>query len=139
MRFTSFWIISVFVISTGCATTINESAPTTLGDTVDKSSEVTIDLQLSRDELLVAMLQKIDELSIEMQKTDRRNASKLLKDIELIGAKVRPEILVLSDQLATDFDRVIALAKSSVERTRPADVDKALRFLPLIIESIKNF
>jgi hypothetical protein len=45
----------------------------------------------------------------------------------------------LSDQLAADFDRVIALAKSSVERNRPADADKVLRFLPLIIDSLDNF
>lgn len=131
--------VSLLLIATSCATTINESAPTTLGNSADKSTVVTIDLQLGRDELLVEMLQKIDDLSKEMQKVDRKDASQLLKDIELIGAKVRPEILMLSDQLATDFDRIIALAKSSVERTRPADADKALRFLPLIIESIQNF
>jgi hypothetical protein len=44
-----------------------------------------------------------------------------------------------ADQLATDFDRVVALAQSSVERNRPADADKALRFLPLIIDSLGNF
>ncbi|MFM8688484.1 MAG: hypothetical protein ACKODR_06980 [Acidimicrobiaceae bacterium] len=133
-------LISVTSLLSGCATTINESAPTTLADNVvAETTIVTVDQQLSTEELLAQMLTTVNELSDAMQKSDRQTATKKVDLILLIGDAVRPKILTLSDQLTADFDRVVALAKSSVERNRPADADKALRFLPLIIDSLENF
>ena len=132
--------VSVTSLLSGCATTINESAPTTLADNVvTETTTLTVDQQLSTEELLTEMLTTVNALSEAMQKSDRQTASKKVDQILLISNAVRPKILTLSDQLAADFDRVIALAKSSVERNRPADADKALRFLPLIIDSLDNF
>lgn len=133
-------LVSATSLLSGCATTINESAPTTLADNVvTETTTLTVDQQLSTEELLTQMLKTVNALSEAMQKSDRQTASKKVDQILLISNAVRPKILTLSDQLAADFDRVIALAKSSVERNRPADADKALRFLPLIIDSLDNF
>ena len=133
-------LVSVTSLLSGCATTINESAPTTLADNVvTETTTLSVDQQLSTEELLTQMLTTVNALSEAMQKSDRQTASKKVDQILLISNAVRPKILTLSDQLAADFDRVIALAKSSVERNRPADADKALRFLPLIIDSLDNF
>lgn len=133
-------LVSVTSLLSGCATTINESAPTTLAkNAVTETTTATIDQQLSTEELLGQMLITINALSEAMQKSDRETATKKVDQILLINNAVRPKILTLSDQLTADFDRVVALAKSSVERNRPADADKALRFLPLIIDSLGNF
>ena len=133
-------LVCVTSLLSGCATTINESAPTTLADNVvTETTTLTVDQQLSTEELLTQMLTTVNALSEAMQKSDRQAASIKVDQILLISNTVRPKILTLSDQLAADFDRVIALAKSSVERNRPADADKALRFLPLIIDSLDNF
>ena len=133
-------LVSTTSLLSGCATTINESAPTTLADNVvTETTTLTVDQQLSTEELLTQMLTTVNALSEAMQKSDRQTASKKVDQILLISNAVRPKILTLSDQLAADFDRVIALTKSSVERNRPADADKALRFLPLIIDSLDNF
>ena len=133
-------LVSVTSLLSGCATTINESAPTTLAkNTVTETTTATIDHQLSTEELLGQMLITINALSEAMQKSDRETATKKVDQILLINNAVRPKILTLSDQLTADFDRVVTLAKSSVERNRPADADKALRFLPLIIDSLGNF
>lgn len=144
VRIVTLVSIAAFVSTTsllsGCATTINESAPTTLADNVvTETTTLTVDQQLSTEELLTQMLTTVNALSEAMQKSDRQTASKKVDQILLISNAVRPKILTLSDQLAADFDRVIELAKSSVERNRPADADKALRFLPLIIDSLDNF
>ena len=144
VRIVTLVSIAAFVSTTsllsGCATTINESAPTTLADNVvTETTTLTVDQQLSTEELLTQMLTTVNALSEAMQKSDRQTASKKFDQILIISSAVRPKILTLSDQLAADFDRVIALAKSSVERNRPADADKALRFLPLIIDSLDNF
>jgi len=133
-------LVCVTSLLSGCATTINESAPTTLADNVvTETTTLTVDQQLSTEELLTQMLTTVKGLSEAMQKSDRQAASIKVDQILLISNTVRPKILILSDQLTADFDRVIALAKSSVERNRPADADKALRFLPLIINSLDNF
>jgi uncharacterized protein YceK len=133
-------LVCVTSLLSGCATTINESAPTTLADNVvTETTTLTVDQQLSTEELLTQMLTTVKGLSEAMQKSDRQAASIKVDQILLISNTVRPKILILSDQLTADFDRVIALAKSSVERNRPADADKALRFLPLIIDSLDNF
>jgi len=133
-------LVSVTSLLSGCATTINESAPTTLADNVvTKTTTLSVDQQLSTEELLTQMLTTVNALSEAMQKSDRKTAGNTVDQILLISKIVRPRILNLSEQLAADFDRVIELAKSSVERNRPADADKALRFLPLIIDSLNNF
>jgi uncharacterized protein YceK len=133
-------LVSVTSLLSGCATTINESAPTTLADNVvTETTTLTVDQQLSTEELLTQMLTTVNALSEAMQKSDRKTAGNTVDQILLISKIVRPRILNLSEQLAADFDRVIELAKSSVERNRPADADKALRFLPLIIDSLNNF
>lgn len=131
--------IVLMCFAASCATTINESATTTIASTEQEATQITVDLTLTRDELLTQMLQSINKLSETMQKADRRAATLELDQVILLSSAVRPEILQVSDQLAADFDRVVALAQSSVERNRPADADKALRFLPLVIESLKNF
>ena len=131
--------IVLLCLATSCATTINESATTTVASNEQEATQITVDLTLTRDELLTQMLQSINKLSETMQKADRRAATLELDQVILLSSAVRPEILQVSDQLAADFDRVVALAQSSVERNRPADADKALRFLPLVIESLKNF
>jgi hypothetical protein len=85
--------------------------------------------------LLSELLLAVEDLSETMQKTERRQASQQLARVVSLGDAIRPKILVTNEQLASDFDRVINLAKSAVERNRPADADKALRFLPLITEA----
>jgi len=133
-------LISMTSLFSGCATTINESARTTIADNIfTETTTAAVDQQLSTEELLNQMLATINSLSQAMQKSDRQTASKNFDQVLLISGAVRPKILTLSDQLVADFDRVVALAKSSVERNRPADADKALRFLPLIIDSLGNF
>jgi len=132
------YIVSLIVIASSCATTINQSAVTTVASSSESTTQVTINDQLTTDELLSELFLAVKDLSKTMQKTERRQASQQLARVVSLGDVIRPKILANSDQLASDLDRIINLTKSAVERNRPADADKALRFLPLIIESIKS-
>ena len=132
------YLVSLIVIASSCATTINQSAVTTVASSSESTTQVTINSQLTTDELLDELLLAVEDLSKTMQKTERRQVSQQLARVVSLSDAIRPKILATSDQLASDFDRVIDLAKSAVERNRPADADKALRFLPLIIESVKT-
>ena len=138
MKTRYFYLISLIVFASSCATTINQSAVTTIASSSESTTQVTINSQLTTDELLSELLLAVEDLSKTMQKTERRQASQQLARVVSLGDAIRPKILVTNEQLASDFDRVINLAKSAVERNRPADADKALRFLPLIIESLKS-
>ncbi len=138
MKIRYFSLISLIVFASSCATTINQSAVTTVASSSESTTQVTINSQLTTDELLNELLLAVEDLSKTMQKTERRQAYQQLAQVVSLGDAIRPKILATSDQLASDFDRIINLTKSSVERNRPADADKALRFLPLIIESIKS-
>jgi hypothetical protein len=129
------YLISLIVFASSCATTINQSAVTTVASSSESITQATINSQLTTDELLGELLLAVEDLSKTMQKTERRQVPQQLARVVSLGDVIRPKILTTSEQLASDFDRIINLTKSAVERNRPADADKALRFLPLIIES----
>lgn len=129
------YLVSLIVIASSCATTINQSAVTTVASSSESTTQATINSQLTTDELLDELLLAVDDLSKSMQKAERRQVTQQLARVVSLSDAIRPKILATSDQLASDFDRVIDLAKSAVERNRPADADKALRFLPLIIDA----
>ena len=131
------YLVSLIVMSSSCATTINQSAVTTVASSSESTTQVTINNQLTTDELLNKLLLAVEDLSKTMQKTERRQVSQQLARVLSLSDVISPKILATSEQLASDFDRIINLTKSAVERNRPADADKALRFLPLIIESLK--
>lgn len=132
------YLVSLIVIASSCATTINQSAVTTVASSSESTTQVTINNQLTTDELLNKLLLAVEDLSKTMQKTERRQVSQQLARVLSLSAVISPKISATSEQLAADFDRIINLTKSAVERNRPADADKALRFLPLIIESLKT-
>jgi len=138
MKTRYLYLISLIVSTSSCATTINQSAVTTVASSSESTTQVTINDQLTSDELLSELLLAVEDLSKTMQKTERRQVSQQLARVVTVSDAIRPKILATSEQLASDFDRIINLTKSAVERNRPADADKALRFLPLIIESLKS-
>ncbi len=135
--YTTFTVSMVALITfvSSCATTINESAVATIASSAESTTQATINSQLTTDELLDQLLLAVDDLSQSMQKVERKQVTQQLARVISLSDAIRPKILATSDQLATDFDRVINLAKSAVERNRPADADKALRFLSLVIDA----
>jgi len=59
-----------------------------------------------------------------------------LAEIRTLWEVLQPQIADRGDQFVQDMQRIIDLAISSVERNRPADADKSLRFLSLVIETL---
>ena len=73
-----------------------------------------------------------------MNKADSAGARRHLANIDAIWIAMQPLAQVLGDQTLEDLQRMIDLVHTAVERNRPADGDKALRFLLLLDESIPN-
>ena len=119
---------------TGCATTINLAAPTTLAQPA-----VTTLPNGTTDELFVKLKSTLSELSLAITNQDKPRAKTTLATVLNIWGALQPQIVAEGgetvDQTVLDLQRIIDLASSSVQRTRPADADKALRFLDLVLQS----
>ena len=114
-----------------CSTTIVDTAPTTTlvpPTTVVPSGTAT--------ELFDQLQTTVGELSKAISDNDRAMAKVKLAEIEEIWKVLKPQIAERGDQFIQDMQRIIDLAISSIERNRPADADKSLRFLSLVIETL---
>ena len=114
-----------------CSTTIVDTAPTTTlvpPTTVIPTGTAT--------ELFDQLQATLGELSKAISDSDRAMAKVKLAEIEEIWKVLQPQIAERGDQFIQDMQRIIDLAISSIERNRPADADKSLRFLSLVIEAL---
>jgi hypothetical protein len=126
----SLIVLTMFSL-TACSTTIVDTAPTTTlvpPTTVVPSGTAT--------ELFDQLQTTIGELSKAISDNDRTMAKVKLAEIEEIWKVLKPKIADRGDQFIQDMQRIIDLAISSIERNRPADADKSLRFLSLVIETL---
>ena len=119
---------------TGCATTINLSAPTTLAQ-----PSVTTLPTGTTVELYEQLKATLSDLSLAITNEDKPRAKTTLATVLNIWGSLKPQIESAGgetvEQTVSDMQRIVDLASSSVQRTRPADADKAVRFLDLIIQS----
>lgn len=125
---------ALIAVASSCATTINLAAPTTLAQpTVTTLPTGTI------NELFSQMQSTLSDLSLAITNEDKSRAKTTLATVLDIWGVLKPQIVaeggVTVDQTVEDMQRIVDLASSSVQRTRPADADKALRFLDLVIQS----
>ena len=114
-----------------CSTTIVDTAPTTT-----LVPPTTVVPSGTASELFVQLQTTIGELSKAISDSDRAMAKVKLAEIEEIWKVLQPQIAERGDQFIQDMQRIIDLAISSIERNRPADADKSLRFLSLVIETL---
>ena len=114
-----------------CSTTIVDTAPTTTlvpPTTVIPTGTAT--------ELFDQLQATLGEVSKAISDSDRAMAKVKLAEIEEIWKVLQPQIAERGDQFIQDMQRIIDLAISSIERNRPADAVKSLRFLSLVIEAL---
>ncbi len=129
---TTLAVITVSLVSlTSCATTIIDTAPTTTA-----VAPTTTIPSGTPDELFAQMQQTIALLSKALSESNKGVARLRLAEIESIWSMLKPQVAERGDQLVQDMQRIVDLAISSIERNRPADADKSLRFLTLVIETL---
>jgi hypothetical protein len=142
VAFTTAMTFASAFVATGCATEIIElDAPAT---TVDGQGDSTISPSISSDatlaDLTVVLRNEVELLGQAIFDTDRDAAREHLVNINTAWAYIEPLIVAqygeLADQLTYDLRRVIELARSAVERNRPADAGKANAFLRLALASL---
>lgn len=126
----SFSVMATLALS-ACATTIIDTAPTTT-----LVAPTTVVPSGTAEELFPLLQRTIAEMSKAISDSNGGVAKTKLAEVREIWKVLQPQITERGDQFVQDLQRIIDLAASSVERNRPADADKALRFLSLVIETL---
>ena len=125
--------MSALVALASCSTTIVGSTDTTTSDNVD----VTIALPVGTvKELLTNIVQATNGLGDAVASGDNKTAQSRLSDVLANWEVLKPMIKDSSLDIYADIERMIGLITTAVERKRPADADKALRYLPLIVAAM---
>ena len=120
-----------------CATTYNSGANAPATTTPSASTTTTIP-RGSTEELFAQLLETGKEVGNDVAQGDMRTARTKLADIRAIWIGIQPQIDDASQDLLDDTQRMINLFITAVERKRPADADKAMRFLPSLISALAN-
>jgi hypothetical protein len=120
-----------------CATTYNSGANAPATTTPSASTTTTIP-RGSTEELFAQLLETGKEVGNDVAQGDMRTARTKLADIRAIWIGIQPQIDDASQELFDDTQRMINLFVTAVERKRPADADKAMRFLPSLISALAN-
>jgi hypothetical protein len=135
MRFLLPRSLALLVVATvsGCATTIVDVAPTSTATETTVAATVPSG---SDDELMALLGASMGRIAEALGDRDRSAARTALADAEAAWRVLEPRLLARSAQLEEDAQRLVDLAATAVTRNRPADADKAMRFLALLRESL---
>lgn len=136
---TMLLVAACTIAASACATEVIESGTST----TNAEAAVGIGESLSGadlTELVIVLKEETAALSTSVFDGDKVAARSHVVRINEAWALAEPLIIAsygeLADQITYDLRRVIELARSSVERNRPADADKAVAFLNLALASL---
>lgn len=128
-------LTAILVVASGCATTIEDSSATT--STSPASTTTTIP-RGTVSELFAELIDIGSGLGNDVAGGDMPTARAKLADIRATWQAIAPQIKELGSDKNEELQRLVNLYSTAVERKRPADADKATRFLNLAIEPIVN-
>ena len=126
-------VAALLVALPACATTIDNGTDSTT--TVPASTTTTIP-RGTLDELFQEILSIGRTLGNDVASGKSADAREKLADIKATWQAIQPLIADRGSDLNGDLQRLINLYITSVERKRPADADKATRFLTFAIEPL---
>jgi hypothetical protein len=128
--------LGAIALLSSCATTYNNGATSTT--TSPSASTTTTIPRGSTEELFAQLLETGRELGNDIAQGDMSTARLKLADIKAIWIGIQPQIAQATQDLLDDTQRMINMFTTAVERKRPADADKAMRFLPSLISALVN-
>lgn len=108
----------------GCERSADTAATTTTTVAVDVPTG-------PADEILALLSSELSTLSSHVG-TDE--GERILARISTMWANVRPEVEATRPELLVGFDQALTMANTAVERTRPADADKAFSNLSRLVD-----
>ena len=136
MKKSALLCLSAIALLSSCATTYNSGATSTT--TSPSASTTTTIPRGTTEELFAQLLETGKELGNDIAQGDMTTARLKLADIKAIWIGIQSQIAQATQDLLDDTQRMINMFTTAVERKRPADADKAMRFLPSLISALVN-
>jgi hypothetical protein len=119
---------------TSCATEITGSTESTVA--LATTTTIPVAPTGSIISLLEQLLPVADGLGQAVVDGDSKVFKVKVAQADAILVAIEPLILESKIDVLESVQRVVGLMRTAAERKRPADADKALRFIPLIIEAV---
>lgn len=124
--------VAVTLVLSSCGTTIVGSLSSTTTSSVVTTTTIPSGTVTS---LLNEMLANVTGLSNIISGKDMAPARERLQNVEAIWVALRPQLAALKNDTDVDVERIVNLVRSAVKKKRPADADKAARFIPLVLDT----
>ena len=119
---------------TSCATTITGSTDSTV--TPVTTTTIPVAPTGSIISLLEQLLPVADGLGQAVVDGDSELSKEKVAQADAIMLAIEPLIIESKIDVLESVQRVVDLIHTAAEKKRPADADKALRFIPLIIDAV---
>lgn len=134
VRATGLTLGLVVVLGACAPTTYETSAPTTLVVTTTTlpsgpASELLVRLRAS-------MLSLSSYIGPNASGSTTSGKNEVLAEIEALWDAAETEVTSMSPESAVSIGRMVDLARTAVERNRPADADKAAKFAGTVIDEL---
>lgn len=128
--------VATVVVLSSCSTVINDPANTEAPD--DTIATVTSTTIPSGDiaSLLNQLVASTNGLGEAIANRQNDQARQQASDALAIWTALQPQLLDSGIDVVEDLDRMVRLVQTAVERNRPADADKAFRFISIIAQEI---
>jgi hypothetical protein len=126
--------VAASMLLASCGTTIVGSLTSTTTSSVVTTTTIPSGSVTS---LLADMLVNTTGLGNLIAGKDSAAARERLQNVESIWIALEPRLTALNNDTNVDVERIVNLVRSAVKKKRPADADKAARFLSLVIDSTK--
>lgn len=120
------------VLLTSCSTTILDTIDTTTTSSVVTTTTIPTG---SVADLLAAIESNARGLGNLVAEKANAEARERLRNVEAIWIALEPQLVALKNDSDLDVGRIVDLVRSAVEKKRPADADKASRFIGLFVDS----
>ena len=128
-------VVSLCAVAlTSCATEITGSTESTVAVVTTTTAPVAPTGSIIS--LLEQLVPVADGLGQAVVDGDSKVFKAKVAQAEAIMVAIEPLIRESKIDVLESVQRVVDLIRSAAERKRPADADKALRFIPLIIEAV---
>jgi len=124
--------LSTLVLAACAETVVEVDTPAAVADTADTTPATTLPIAGSAAELLPEMATQMSQLSSMISAEGDERAA--LLEIEAIWVVARPEVDESRPELVNGIDTTVEMARTAVERVRPADADKAFSLLSDLVD-----
>ena len=123
-----------------CAIALTSCATEITGSTESTVALVTTTIPVAPTGSILSLLEQLVPIADGLGQAVVDGDSKVLKEkvaqADAILLAIEPLIRESKIDVLESVQRIVDLIHTAAERKRPADADKALRFIPLIIEAV---